>query len=682
MLRQIRLLFLLLTSLHVVSFSQTSFHGLSKKYAQSQFKEGLTLLNKFQYNEALAFFESKSNISGLTNDDRDALLIFQAQAANMSGDSPKALSILRRISKQTKYLDILYNNIGRIHISLGNADSVYKYGNLIIKQNPNDSKGHALLKEYYHLNYQFDKALSHALKELKLAEAAKDTIEITAALYDVGTVWIGLNDYSKSLNFFEKSMALQKKQNITDNMFMAYLGLIDSYREMGEFKKSIQLTEEARQYLYTVPPHREGELILRKGVALTFSGDLKNGIIEYNKALPIFIKANKKALIANTYILMGRLQLELKDFANAEKNLLKGKEVAEQAKIAAMNESATDFLAELYETTGDYKKALFHLKRFKALEDSSFTIQKEGIVRDLSTKYETEKKEAANKLLLAEKNNAESRQKILIYTITFISLLFIAAVILLLRVQALSKRLKETNTKLEIARNMQNKLFTIISHDLRSPLSTYQRYSEIVGYLIRSKQYNRIEETLNEIDNVVLHMATLLDNLLKWSLLEQKHVGTNPKNINIKELFEGFLPIYRDMAKLKSIIIIEDIDNLQISTDGDSLAFIARNFVDNAVKYTEIGNEINISTILSDNELILRFMNISEALTDAQIKKIKMLFEDEKKMEIGETGLGVGLILIKQFADRIKAKITFDYTKEGLSIFELHIPLIIKHSVS
>lgn len=659
-----------------ITHAQKPILQILKENQNSEFKEGVHFILNKKYDSAKGYFNKELQNQNLKSEQSDFINLCIGAAQHLNGDMEDAIKSFKKVSKNFKYLCTTSLLIGKNYQNLGKIDSINKYADLCIKNCPNFSQGYSLKKEYYQLTYQFDKALIYAHKSLKLDEEYKDDVQISGSLCDIGNVWIGLNDYKKALSYFNQSLELHQKKGFTDNLFLTYIGIIDSYREMGDLPKSLEFITKAERLFHTVPQHKAGEIILRKGFTYSLMGKNNEAIDSYQNALKIFEKAQKQAFIANTYILLGRLQFETKDYANAEKNLLKGKEVAENNRIAGMQQNAIGLLYDLYEQKQDYKNAFTYLKRFKALEDSSFTIEKENQISELSTKYETEKKEAQNKLLSAEVKSAQFKQKLYLIIGAILAIFLVIVVFLGLRLKKLNFKLNDSLVEIRKYSETIEKMFTIISHDIRSPLNTYQRYTEIVGYLVRNKQFDRLDKTLSQIDELGLHLSTLLNNLLQWSISQQKKDSISLKEVNIKTFFESLMPIYREMSKLKSITLVEEHAEQTITTDPNSFGLIVRNLLDNALKYTPEGEKVSLQTFVEQNNLVFQIKNKSFKMDNVQVNKIKELFDGIKEYSFGEDGLGVGLILINQFAKQIKSTILFEQNPDGLTTFKLSLPLV------
>lgn len=265
-----------------------------------------------------------------------------------------------------------------------------------------------------------------------------------------------------------------------------------------------------------------------------------------------------------------------------------------------------------------------------------------------------------------EITRVENEKKLYLFIITIFTVFLIVVIILILF-------LRKSNKEINATRLLQDKLFMIIAHDLKSPLNTYQRFSEIVKFLLKTKQFERLDEVLIQIDEIGFNMAGLLDSLLKWSQVQQNS-KINLQKVEMERVINGVLPIYRDMAQLKSINLVENLTNAEVVSDIDSLAFIIRNLLDNAIKYSSEGSTVQIMTDEKPDYLLLSITNNVIHYSDEFIKKVTGFFSGENKYEIGEEGLGIGIILIKQFADRINVRLAIDTIQNDTYIFKVYIP--------
>ncbi|RYD85646.1 MAG: HAMP domain-containing histidine kinase, partial [Sphingobacteriales bacterium] len=156
--------------------------------------------------------------------------------------------------------------------------------------------------------------------------------------------------------------------------------------------------------------------------------------------------------------------------------------------------------------------------------------------------------------------------------------------------------------ELERANVTKNKLFSILAHDLRSPLSSIQNYLEILD------EYKLDEEeriTLNrDLLNTTQNTQQMLSNLLMWTKSQMEGVNVNLAVVNLKEVLKTTLLVKKSSADEKGIQLIDNLKTTAlVIADPDMLQLIIRNLINNSIKFTNPGGEIEISSVVySDGE--------------------------------------------------------------------------------
>jgi tetratricopeptide (TPR) repeat protein len=212
------------------------------------------------------------------------------------------------------------------------------------------------------------------------------------------------------------------------------------------------------------------------GVLYKRTGEYEKALNMYQQVLPYAMERDDRYLLGVLYDNMGAALAEMKRFDEAEEYLSKSMAIFSELRADYMVEGAADFV-RLYELKKDYSKALEWHKRETALSDSFFNIAKSEQLTEMETKYETEKKQQDIDKLNKEAQLQEakiSRQNLLRNLIIAVTLfvLLIAGILYrnYKRSQRFNKQLEEQKARLEELDVIKNKLFSAISHDLRSPM--------------------------------------------------------------------------------------------------------------------------------------------------------------------------------------------------------------------
>lgn len=214
-------------------------------------------------------------------------------------------------------------------------------------------------------------------------------------------------------------------------------------------------------------------------------------------------------------------------------------------------------------------------------------------------------------------------------------------------------RIVQVKAKEELYKNRE-KLFGMIAHDLRSPLSAYQGLAGVVNYLISKQEWTQLQKIGQEIDDTGRHLDLMLNNLLNWSLVQQKSLKPIYHHTTIGTIIHEMLPVYKTVAGSKDITLDKNIDKeVTINTDANLSALIIRNLLDNAVKNAPEKSTIKIEITQKDKKLTLLIEN------DFHEHKLPVVTDIVANINDPEWELkrGVGLKFVMQTLKLLKASI-------------------------
>jgi len=214
-------------------------------------------------------------------------------------------------------------------------------------------------------------------------------------------------------------------------------------------------------------------------------------------------------------------------------------------------------------------------------------------------------------------------------------------------------------TELESANDTKNKLFSILAHDLQSPLAAIQNYLEILSELqLDEEERQSFEKSLLDSTKSTKQMLT---NLLSWSKAQMEGVTVNLVRTDLKGVLLDIFKTYEPIAAEKGIRIIERLKNdVSISADKDMFQLIIRNLIDNAIKFTDPGDEIIVSDEIIGNEcrIVIKDNGIG-----IPIDQQGTIFSLKARSTFGtknEKGVGLGLVLCKEYIELQNGKIAFE----------------------
>jgi two-component system sensor histidine kinase/response regulator len=233
----------------------------------------------------------------------------------------------------------------------------------------------------------------------------------------------------------------------------------------------------------------------------------------------------------------------------------------------------------------------------------------------------------------------------------------------------------EASNALKLANDSKTKLLSILSHDLRSPLNSIQGFLEVlVEFDLEENERKAIKAKLLKETKSTQDM---LFNLLSWTKAQMEGgVKVNLVPVTLHHVIESCIDIQRAAAFEKSIDIINNVDpTLLVMADLDMLKLVIRNLLNNAIKFTHPGGEILAASNVKD---LCGVLIISDNGIGIDENKAARLFTTQSESTYGtnnEKGVGLGLLLCKEFTELQSGKITLKTSPDTGTSFSLNFPL-------
>ncbi|ELR70489.1 two-component response regulator [Fulvivirga imtechensis AK7] len=211
------------------------------------------------------------------------------------------------------------------------------------------------------------------------------------------------------------------------------------------------------------------------------------------------------------------------------------------------------------------------------------------------------------------------------------------------------------NNELEELNATKDKFFSIVAHDLRSPISALAGFSEILAGNGKQLPPEKVAEYSKELNKSVKNVLSLIENLLTWAYSQMNKANLNPTEVDVNAVIEKILTQLAAVAGNKNINLEMDLaDGLKVYADEDHLKLVLRNLISNAIKFTEPGGKVSVTTKAIDKskaEIV-----VADTGVGMSIEKLTTLFNigdnQSTKGTAGEKGTGLGLILCKEFVEK------------------------------
>lgn len=238
-------------------------------------------------------------------------------------------------------------------------------------------------------------------------------------------------------------------------------------------------------------------------------------------------------------------------------------------------------------------------------------------------------------------------------------------------------QLKKVTEDLRKANASKDKFFSIIAHDLRTPLIGLIGYAEILSDDIDDLQKEEIKEYASNIVDISRQTIKLLSNLLEWSRLQTGKIQFNPSDLRIRDVVESIFQLLKSNAEHKQIELINSVDKDHIANADENMIYsVLNNLVSNAIKFTRPGGIVEISSETKDDELIISVQDNGVGIEEENLKN---LFELDKSFTTpgteNEKGSGLGIILCRDFIKKHGGRVWVESKVNEGTKFYFTLPL-------
>ncbi|HLA54740.1 MAG TPA: tetratricopeptide repeat-containing sensor histidine kinase [Flavobacterium sp.] len=562
----------------------------------------------------------------------------------LTGDNDKALKLYGEAEKLFEKLDD-YCAVGLTQLNTGNV---------------------------YGRNGKFPEGLDAFFKAIRMLEKCngqKSTIYLANCYQNIGNIYNATESYQKALKNYDTSIALYKKtgDDVSIAMIMGSKGMIlNKLERNGE---ALAIYKDAEKKLIALD--QEVPLAYIRSWMGTVYIDLDQydeSIRSSESAFATISKIGDEDLVASTIQNMGHAYLLKAKKSNSPKDLALALENIQKAldmhKAQGNNERMIQdysYLSDYYSLTKDYKKSLDAQVKFAIYRDSVFNFKNKQSLQNLEDERTIELRD---KQIQLNKVTLESKERQKWFYLFGIAALLIIGGLVFLQSQNRKKtneKLQLLNAELDTANKTKARFFSILNHDLRSPVAnliSFLHLQKDSPELLDDQSKKRMEtKTISSAENLLESM----EDILLWSKGQMENFTPQPKKIAVSALFNDIQKHFSNIENVK--ILFENPGNESLLTDENYVKTILRNIVGNAIK--ALHNTPNATVILTATNNTISVSDNGPGGTSDQFRALY----DEKEIVGIKTGLG--LHLIRDLAKAINCKIAVDSNLGSGTIFTI-----------
>lgn len=514
-------------------------------------------------------------------------------------------------------------------------------------------------------------AFSNYNKAIAFGERAQDSLFLATSLNNIGESHNSIENYEEASYYLERALKISKAIEFKPGLLRVLLNLGNTRSSQSRFQEAESLYSEALILSKEIRPDTPP-------VQIQYNlGELYNRMEKYDEAEHYFRKSlensTKLGIPQGIYFNstgLGNLEIARNKTSSAISFYETALGVAQKLNNPSFLKDAHRKLYELHKESRDYEESLTHLEMFTAISDSLTTREKEQMLADYQTRLEVQRKDQMNSTLKAEKARQEAQlqlqQWLLILGGLIIFITLVSAILLYKsnrEKNKINRELEEQKRDLEEANAVKNKLFSIVAHDLRSPLSALTGILE----LVREEALNEEEmrELFKEMEFSLQQNMNIMENLLVWAKQQMSGLNIEIQSLNAKEIVDEIVGALKFNARHKNITLENNIHrDFKVLGDYDLMKLVMRNLISNSLKFSKPGDEIIISASIKENEALFEVRDTGIGIPkDMQYK----IFANEMNSRMGtneEKGSGLGLNLCNEFIGKQGGRIYFE-SKEG-----------------
>jgi signal transduction histidine kinase len=554
-------------------------------------------------------------------------------------------------------------------------DKKLQYAEELIDYGEKSNRINSLFSGYYlvgntlRLKGNLDEALKAYLESIKYAQDRQDA---------VGTVYLAIGDiysinsnHQNSITYYNRAIEILRSEQDSVNLASALLNLGDEYFNANKLDSALSYFQESGE-IFRLINYEAGLAYNLGNVGLVYASQGNNEQAEKNivSAIEVLERLGNYYPISVYLTYMADIYMEKGDETAALDYVFRSLEIAERNNLKEQISDANLKLSEIYDALGNFEESLRYYQDHVVYRDSVNNIQSVQEIANLRTAFEVSQKQIEVDLLNQQKRN----QQIIAISLAVIVALF---GVLLVTVYRNSQRKIRLNRELEALNATKDKFFSIISHDLRGPVSAFSGISRIIKMYLNRKDYKELEEMTDQIDHSAKSLSDLLDNLLSWAVQQQGEFPYNPEELDLANLTETIKEIFTSSAAEKNIEIEVDLENsIRLWADKNSTLTILRNLVGNALKFTPDEGEIVVKGTVEESMACIAISDTGVGMSEEIISN---LFQVSAKKSTygtsGEKGLGLGLQLVNEFVNLNKGTISVESEEGKGTTFIVKLPL-------
>lgn len=555
-------------------------------------------------------------------------------------------------------------------------------------------------------------ALEYFKSYEQIAAEMEDSLLLADAYIRLGALHREQRRLDQALTYYKDAIQIAEDLGDFEQMGKCFNHIGGVYYYQKEYTLANRYFFRSLQYLQQTEDAEYAAVLNNVGVVFKAEKKYREALVYFKQALEIVQTLHNIRDASVVMMHIGEIYQLYNDYDLAEIYYLQALEAAEQVNAMDRKAETHQNLARLYEEKEDYKRAYQSQSLVTAYKDTLARLEQHTSLEEANKKLETERSEKLFSQFLKDKElellNEEykvSRLKIsqknsLILLIGSISLLVsMLAVVFYQRnqlknrqnqqledqnqhtyshnqqLQVINEKLRKSELELKALNETKDKFFSIISHDLRSPLYTLAGFIQIMKKDMNSFSAEEISRFSIQMERSLQGVTSLLDNLFQWAAQQSGLIEFAPVEFKLNRIVEESIQLMQATANLKNISLQQEVGDIKLQADVQMIRLILRNLLANAIKFTGKEGKVWVSATAAEGEVIITVADNGIGIAEKDQQKLfgKKCIYTQRGTE-NEKGSGLGLLLCKEFIEMHQGRIEVKSGPAKGTSFIIHLP--------
>lgn len=543
------------------------------------------------------------------------------------------------------------------------------------------------------------KALRSFYNALEYAEATGDSLFMATAKNNVGHKFYQMDSEEQAEHYLLRSEKLSRELNLLVNLRRVVLNLGNLYSRLGDYERAEEYYDEALAYA-----EQSGDTISQIRIHYN-RGLMEKRRDQYDESRRLFTLAlqmsedigNKEGEFRNTTGI-GELEMTRGNIQEAIRWFIRANSIVQDDEFASLRLPAYENLYLANKEAGRFRQALNWLESYNDLRSELNSNERASLLAEYETLFDLQRSRQQAELLEAQQKEIESRlnlQRWLFFISLFGGIILLITAVASVRLNhkrremnreleesnrqlnEMNATVKEQNAELEETNQIKNKLFAIVAHDLRGPLSSLQS----LLYLIRDHDLSEseLDEISFTLERNLQENASMMDNLLAWARAQMNGIQLNERNFVMKQAVKSVSDQIRFQAENKGVELkISAPEDIEVFADYDMIKLVIRNLVANAVKFSQKGGDVTVEVNARNGEVEVKVKDEGTGIKEEDQKKLFSREHFTNRGTDNEKGSGLGLMLCKEFVEKHGGRLWFESEVGEGTTFFFTIPVDVK----